>query len=154
MIFSEARFRKALPVWERGMERELNHALKLFAAVGRASDVLLRVSGYTGYQIFINGEFVHYGPARAGRGYYRIDEIEIGKYLTREENSLVIIASGYFCDSFEWLKEPSFICAEIVADGEVAAYTGGEGFYACRYTEKIKGCRDIPISVPLPRSTI
>lgn len=138
MIFSEARFRKALPVWERGMERELNHALKLFAAVGRASDVLLRVSGYTGYQIFINGEFVHYGPARAGRGYYRIDEIEIGKYLTREENSLVIIASGYFCDSFEWLKEPSFICAEIVADGEVAAYTGGEGFYACRYTEKIK----------------
>ena len=138
MIFSEARFIKALPVWERGMQRELNHALKFTADVGKYTNALLRISGHTGYQVFINGEFVHYGPARAGRGYYRVDEIRIEKYLTRDENTLVIIATGYFCDSFEWLKEPSFICAEIEADREIVAYTGGTGFTACRYIEKLK----------------
>jgi hypothetical protein len=138
MIFSEARFIKALPVWERGMQRELNHALKFTADVGKYTNALLRISGHTGYQVFINGEFVHYGPARAGRGYYRVDEILIEKYLTRDENTLVIIATGYFCDSFEWLKEPSFVCAEIEADREIVAYTGGTGFTACRYIEKLK----------------
>ena len=138
MIFSETRFVKALPVWERGMQRELNHALKISARVGRHTDALMRISGYTGYQIFINGEFVHYGPARAGRGYYRVDEIEIGSRLTLEENLVTIVATGYFCDSFEWLKEPSFVCAEIISRGEVIAYTGGEDFTAVRYSEKLQ----------------
>ena len=138
MIFSEARFLKALPVWEREMQKELNHALEFTVELTKYAKALLRISGHTGYQIFINGEFVHYGPARAGRGYYRVDEIEIGKYLTRDDNELVIIATGYFCDSFEWLKEPSFVCAEIEADGEIVAYTGDNGFLAYRYSQKLK----------------
>ncbi|MBE6634778.1 MAG: hypothetical protein E7617_01070 [Ruminococcaceae bacterium] len=138
MIFAESHFIKALPVWECGMQKELNHALRFVADVRDYSDALLRISGHTGYQVFINGRFIHYGPARAGRGYYRVDELDVGKYLTRGENRILILASGYFCDSFEWLKEPSFIIAELVSDGKVVAFTGGEGWKAYSYSKKIR----------------
>ncbi len=138
MIYREFYFKSAKPVYEAGCDRELNHAIKLEAEIGKYDDLDLIISGYTGYQIFINGKFVHYGPARAGRGYYRVDELSVSKYLTYEKNVITVIATGYYVDSFEWLKEPSFIIAELVSDGKVIACTGGEGWKAYSYSEKIR----------------
>ena len=138
MIFREKKFTKARPVWERGMQKELNHSLKFVSSVEKSENAILRISGYTGYQVFVNGELVHYGPARAGRGYYRIDEISISKHLTMEHNEVTVISTGYFCDTFQWLKEPSFLAAEIISGGEVTAYTGGDGWRAYSHSEKIK----------------
>ena len=138
MIFEKIKFSKARPVWEKGKQRELNHSLRFVSHVGRSENAILRISGYTGYQVFINGEFVHYGPARAGRGYYRTDEINVSTMLTESDNEVTVLSTGYFCDTFEWLKEPSFFCAEIVCDGKIVAYTGGEGWKAYSYPERIK----------------
>ena len=120
------------------MQTELNHALKFETRVGKYENAVLRISGYTGYQVFVNGEFVHWGPARAGRGHYRVDELYIGKYLLSEENVITVLSTGYYCDTFQWLKEPSFLCAEIESSGEILAYTGGNGWRAYPYSEKIK----------------
>ena len=138
MKFKETQFVKACPVWEKGMQTELNHSLKFVSNIEGCKDAFLRISGYTGYQIFINGKFVHYGPARAGRGYYRVDELSVSKYLTYEKNVITVVATGYYVDSFEWLKEPSFIIAELVSEGKVVAFTGGEGWKAYSYSEKIR----------------
>ncbi|MBQ3016299.1 MAG: hypothetical protein IJD79_05920 [Clostridia bacterium] len=138
MKFKETQFVKACPVWEKGMQTELNHSLKFVSNIEECKDAFLRISCYTGYQIFINGQFVHYGPARAGRGYYRVDELSVSKYLTYEKNVITVIATGYYVDSFEWLKEPSFIIAELVSNGKVVAFTGGEGWKAYSYSEKIR----------------
>ncbi len=138
MLFKEIKFEKACPVWEKGMQTELNHSLKFVSDIEKSKNAFLRICGYTGYQVFINGEFIHFGPARAGRGYYRVDEIDISKYLTTTDNIVTVISTGYYCDTFEWLKEPSFLCAEIICNGEVVAYTGGEGWHAYSYTEHVK----------------
>lgn len=138
MLFEAVNFEKARPVWEKGMQKELNHSLKFVSGIAKRRDALLRISGYTGYQVFINGEFVHFGPARAGRGHYRVDEISIGNYLTEEINEVSVFSTGYYCDTFEWLKEPSFFCAEIVCSGNIASYTGGEGWSAYSVSERIK----------------
>lgn len=139
MIFKEKTFNKALPVWVKGKQTEQNFTV-LYETVfdGCHGDVTLRISGYTGYQVFVNGEFVHWGPARAGRGYYRVDELLLDKYIVNGKNTIDVLATGYYCNSFEWLKEPSFFCAELEINGTVTAYTGGLGWKAYEYTEKIR----------------
>ena len=137
MIHREYSFRAAKPVYESGKDKELNHAIKIEAEVGKYNDLTLAVSGYTGYQVYINGEFVHYGPARAGRGYYKVDELNISAYLTKESNLISIVATGCYVSSFEWLKEPSFVIAELISGDDVIAYTGGDGWRAYSILEKI-----------------
>ena len=128
MIFKNTSFKKAIPIWEKGMQTEQNHAVLFETIVDGRAEALLRISGYTGYQIFVNEQFVHWGPARAGRGYYRVDEIPLCAYLKDGRNAITVLATGYYCHSFEWFKEPSFLCAEIEKDGEIICYTGGNGW--------------------------
>ena len=120
MIFKKTSFKKAKPIWEKGEQKTQNHTILFESFVKQAPTAVLRISGYTGYQVFINGEFVHWGPARAGRGYYRVDEFIIGKYLKDKNNRISVLSTGYYTDSFEWFKEPSFICAEIEANDSIS----------------------------------
>lgn len=138
MLFQQTKFIKAKPVWEKGSENDFNHALRFEADVKKSENALLSISGYTGYQVFINNKFVHYGPARAGRGHYRVDKLDISEYLTKENNVVSVLATGYACSTFQWLKEPSFISAEIFCDGEIVAFTGGEGFRAYSLSERVQ----------------
>lgn len=34
------------------------------------------------YNLFVNGEFVNFGPARTAHGHLRVDEINLSPYLT------------------------------------------------------------------------
>ena len=117
-------FIKAIPVWLKNRRHDAN------LQVGFRCDFLapknqkytLRLCGSTLYRIFLNGEFVGYGPARAGHGYMRIDTISLD--VRAGENKLAIEVAGYNCACFYTLNIPSFLCAEVVLDGDVIAYTG------------------------------
>ncbi len=134
-------FKKAVPVWEEGTEKEMNLTLSFAAKIGRTEKATLCLAASTCYLIFVNGKFVGQGPARAGHGYYRVDEIDIAPLLTEETNIVAVRVSGYNINSFCWLDQPSFLCAEIVSDGDVLAYTSNDaatGFIACRTPERIQ----------------
>ena len=120
-------FLRAVPVWEAGKEREMNQMLCFEAELDLTEDSVLRIAGQTGYRVFINGEFVHFGPARAGRGCYRVEEIPLRQ---AGHVRITVIATGYYCASFYWLREESFLCAEVVCKGKVLAATGDGGFVA------------------------
>lgn len=68
MLFKERKFVKAIPVWEEGKQRTLNHAIRLETQIVRYDNAILRISGHTAYQIFINGEFIHWGRQERGAG--------------------------------------------------------------------------------------
>ena len=138
MIYKEKSFIKARPIWEVGKQMTLNHTLLFETEIDKGENILLRVTGYTGYQIFINGKFIHWGPARAGREYYRVDELELDRYITEDKNKITVISTGYYCESFQWFKEPSFFCAEIETDGEIICYTGDGNWKAYSYDDKIQ----------------
>ncbi len=130
MIAMDYNFKLAKPIWEMGKECELNYPMLFTAKLPRLKNALLCISGYTGYQVFVNGVFVCFGPARAGHGHYRVDEVEISHLLDRSENIITVRATGYYCASFEWLKQPSFICAEVISDGRSLIPTGGDAWRA------------------------
>ncbi len=129
-------FKKAVPVWIKGEEKEMNVSLLLSAKAGR--NAKLDITGHSLYQVFVNGELLSEGPARAGHGYYRADRLDLSRLASEDENDIRIIVAGYNVNSFYLLDEPSFVCAELYDGGRITAYTGGEGFTYERYTDRIR----------------
>ena len=90
--------------------------------------------------MLVNGTLIAHGPAREAHGFYRVDELELGKYLDKPSNTVEIRVYGYNINTFEYLDQPSFTSAEIIAGGEVKAYTAAPesvGFKSYVITERI-----------------
>lgn len=126
-------FHRAVPVWENGTEREMNRHLCFTVKLpsGLESPVL-SLAGSASFTVSINGQFIAHGPARCARGYYRVDQIALAKYLTSGEGVLSIRVAGYYARSLSNLRQPSFLCAELTDGETVIAYTDAEeGGFAC-----------------------
>ena len=126
---SGASFVAAKPIWPKGRETEKNlfvgfHASFKAPAQGR---VLLRATGATLYRVCLNGHFLGHGPARGPHGYFRMDEWDLTDKLQPGVNVVAFEVAGYNVNSYYLLDQPSFLQAEVVADGKVLASTDGPG---------------------------
>ncbi len=76
---SEIAFRAAKSIWPRGREKEMNLFVGFRAVFegSREQEVYLRVAGTTLYRIYLNGEFLAWGPARGPHGYFRTDLFDL-----------------------------------------------------------------------------
>ena len=117
-------FARAEPAWPVGAGTEMNGFVRFEAWFERAGDALpvLRVSGSSVYRIRLNGAFVGYGPARAAKGWFRVDEWELAD-AHPGLNLVEIEVSVYNCGNFYIPKQPGFLQAEIVAGDRVLAST-------------------------------
>jgi len=133
-----ASFQAARPVWPTGRETERNLLVGFRAVVTApaAEPAVLRLTGATLYRVFLNGAFVGHGPARAGHGFYRVDEWSLA--LRVGTNVVAIEVAGYNANSFYLLDQPSFLQAEVVAGDRVLAATGGTGFDAAILPERVQ----------------
>jgi alpha-L-rhamnosidase len=138
-------FKEALPVWQKGKEKEMNYSM-LFKTVILCNEnsgkrYVVRIAASTVYQLFINGKFITTGPCRTAHGYYRVDEIDITEDLDLGDNVVAILVAGYNINNYYTLNQPSFLQAEIVEEtyGIVLAATGScNPFYSRPYKERIK----------------
>ena len=89
--------------------------------------VRLAVAGATLYRVFLNGEFIAWGPARAAHGYFRVDELDLTPKIEPDGNILCIEVAGYNVNSYYVLDQPSFLQAELKVGSTVLASTAGEG---------------------------
>ena len=133
--------KKAVPVWAEGRQTEMNLSLG-FRGVFQANrnvGFTLKITGSTIYRAFLNGEFLGYGPARAGHGYYRVDEYDLSKKVRKGENILAIEVAGYNINTFYTLDQPSFLQAEVLSGGQVVLATGNNtGFEAFQIKERLQ----------------
>lgn len=127
-------FEKAVPVWPFGREHEMNLWLSFRAIANGANKTVLRLTGSSAYNVKVNGAFVAFGPARSAHGFYRVDELDISEYI-KERAVVTIDVAGYNADSYYHIDQPSFLCAELIEDGDITAFTGGEGFICRVMTE-------------------
>jgi alpha-L-rhamnosidase len=138
---TEPLIRKALPVWAAGREKEMNLNLG-FRGVFQAKsgqDVTLKITASTLYRVFVNGQFAGSGPARAAHGYFRVDEYPAGKWLKDGENIIAVEVAGYNVNTYYTLDQPSFLLAEVEADGKVILATGkNRDFEIFRIEERVQ----------------
>lgn len=121
------------PVWARGRSREINLHLE-FDIVLPSGAQTVRLTASTAYQLFADDAFIAYGPARAGDGYFRVDEWRVdGKAR------LTVLVAGYYSSCFEYSLYPSFLNLEVLdAQGAVLLATGRDAIAAFAYAPKLR----------------
>lgn len=117
-------FLKALPVWLDGRETDINLTVQFKTLCPKLEDGAICIATSGLYNLYVNGKFVAFGPARAGLGHFRMDRIPLVPHLTHEQNTIVIEVCGYNAFSFEIQKQPSFLQAEIISGSDILACTG------------------------------
>ena len=132
------RFEKAVPVWPQGYESEWNTFFGFRAAfvAHKGERPLLRVTGCSDYRISLNGRHVGWGPARAAKGWFRVDEIPLD--AEDGKNFLAIEVAGYNCNSFCLMDQPPFLQAEVVLGGRVVAATGANGSFEVQRLPRVQ----------------
>jgi alpha-L-rhamnosidase len=133
--------KKAVPVWADNREKEMNLTLgfrSVFVAA-KNQKATLKITASTLYRVFLNGEFLGYGPARAGHGYFRVDEYDLTKRVNHGENIIAIEVAGYNVNSYYTLDQTSFLQAEVESGGQVVIATGSvPGFDAFELKERLQ----------------
>ena len=126
-------FKKAVPVWAKELVSDRNIMLCFEAEIDYAGEqARVNIAADTLYRMYINGEFAFYGPQRCGRGWWRVDELDITAKLKKGRNTVCIQVVNYGVCSFQYIKQPGFLQAEITLDGKVAAATDINGDFRAR----------------------
>lgn len=119
-------FLQAKPIWIEGKEQEVNCRVQFKAVCPKDDNARIHIATSGIYQLWINGEFVAYGPARAGKNHFRMEDMDISNLLCKEENTVIIEVAGYYCLNFYVMQQDSFLQAEIVSGNKVIAFTGND----------------------------
>ena len=106
-------FRKANPVWEKDKSAEKNYELYFRCQLGKQTDVTLRIATSCEYQLWINGIFIAFGPAKAAHGFFKVDTVLLDGYLHEQINTVVLKTVSANINSFAVLDQPPFVTAEI-----------------------------------------
>ncbi len=115
-------FKKAKPVFLSGLSSTMNITGAFTCPLPAAGkDAVLRIAAATRYRAYLNGQLLMAGPARAAHGHARVDEIPLD--LTTGGELRIDVAS-YFLKSYDGVKHPGFLTAEVCAGDEVLAATG------------------------------
>lgn len=73
----------------------------------------LRIAAADCYQVFLDGKFIGFGPARAAHGYAREERIRVGKGL------LTVVVASYHIESFWLIKQDPFVRLRLSEGGAV-----------------------------------
>lgn len=130
----EQLFELAKPVWLQGKAEEI-HIRAQFRAVFRCEEeevkkAVCRVATSGIYNLFVNGRFVAYGPARAGKNHFRMDAVSIEPFIKKGVNVIALEVAGYYVNSYYLQCQPSFVQAEVLCGERVVCHTGGTDFIA------------------------
>ena len=141
MKYDAYTFKSAVPVWSGALREEMNISLSFRAEIpfnGEEKELRLALAAASTYILRVNGALVFYGPAAAARGVFRVDEIDLLPYLKKGNNVITVRVAAYNTNSFMVPEAKGVLCAEIIADGQVIAATGKQGFTAYRTAERVQ----------------
>ena len=102
--------------WIENSDRK-NYEICITKSVGRAENASIAVIAKYTYNLFINGQFVCYGPARTASGYARIDNIDISKFLTEEQNEIALYCLSVETKTLCFSEGASYLGCELTVDG-------------------------------------
>lgn len=123
-----------ITVWGVAEEKQ-NVELCFCCKIEKREAVVLELVAKDIYNLFINGRFAAYGPARTAKGYSRLERIELDAYLTEEENIISVYVQSNNASSLYITKEEPLFGACIWADGQKIA--GTEDFKCYWMTDKL-----------------
>ena len=98
---------------------ERNTELCFYCRIPKAENTTISLVAKDVYNLFVNGRFVCYGPARAAKGYARVDEIDIAPFLTEENNLVQVYVQSCKTATICFPCEEPLFGAEIRENGKL-----------------------------------
>lgn len=89
---------------------------KEFTIKGRSA--ALHITADSRYQLYLNGEYLGFGPLRAYPDHYKKDVYELGGLLKKGKNVLSVLVEHFGCDTFQYLKRDGGLLAWLESEGE------------------------------------
>lgn len=129
-------FKSAIPVYLKGQSEEMNTFATFPIRTGNLQGAELHLAAAAFYQVWVNGEFAAFGPARTAKGYGRKDILSLDRFRG-ENNEILIHVAGYFCKSYNGVRQPSFLQAEVLRGDEIL-YATDESVLAYDNGQKIR----------------
>ena len=131
-------------VWAKN-RLEHNDELCFTATLEKAENVTMKIVGRDVFNLYVNGQFILYGPARAGHGYLRVEEVDLTPYLTQEINYIALDVICYYTKSLAVTTEKPVVGIEIYAGEtllkDAADFTIREMTDRVRKTERMSSQR-------------
>ncbi len=130
-------FIKAKPIFLKNLQYEMNITGIFVCELPETKEsAVLRLTGSTRYKVYLNGEMIAAGPARAAHGYARVEDVNLGT----KGGVLRIDVASYNCRSYDGVKHSGFLTAEAVAGEAVIAATGYDfkGFRNLSRVQKVQ----------------
>ena len=113
-----------------------NTELCFTCKLAKSDSAILRFIAKDVYNVFVNGQFVQYGPARAAKGYARVEMLSLAPYLTKEENVLCVYVQSNYTRTLCFALEKPLFAAEVLVDGKVLFTT--DDFSCFEMTDKLQ----------------
>lgn len=113
-------------VFAKEFLQEKNVTVAFRARIARGKYVL-RMAAANCWRIFLNGEFLGYGPMRTAHGYALVHERTL--CAEREENFLVVEAAAYNVNSYCTILQQPFFGAELEGMDGAPSYSTDD--FAC-----------------------
>lgn len=136
-------------VWAAGYKDEMNVSVAFRAAVPTGK-FTLRVAASNTFRVFINGEFLAYGPMRTAHVYSNISEYEIS--IQAENCYIVAEVANYNINTYYIVKEEPFFACEVVSGGKVIADT--YAFKGYLLTDRVKRVPKYSLQRPFAESYV
>lgn len=108
-------------IWTPGLENEKNYTLGFSLKLPQKSDLQLKIAVSNTCRVYVNDNFIWYGPQRAAHGFAAVQDLALDKYLKDGDNYLTVEVACYNVKNFYSLKEQPFFSAQLISDGAVIA---------------------------------
>ncbi len=119
-----AAFKAATPSWPDTGGDDLNRRVGFRVALDSLpEDAVLRVATSGLYRATVDGKFLGHGPARAGHGYFRIDEWPLKTMAGKGTRVIGIEVAASVARSYYMVKQAPFVQIEIISGDKVLATT-------------------------------
>ena len=102
-------------IWAKNRS-EHNDELCFTTTLKKNQATTLKIVARDFFNLYINGKFILCGPARAGHGYLRVEEVDIAPYLTEEENAIAIDVLSYYSITLATTMEQALVGIEVWSD--------------------------------------
>ena len=133
-------FYQAKPIFPVGKSTEKNTLATFRATVPDLRGTTLSVAAAYFYQVWVNGKFVAFGPARTAKYYARVDRLPLDDYAKDGENEIVIMVQNHHCRALSYIFQKGFLQAELTRGEEVLLATGKdfEAYLPTTRIQKVK----------------
>lgn len=121
-------------VWNKEMREVKNHTLAFVYEWKAERGDSIKLAAASIYRMFVNGELIGYGPARAAHGYSRVDHYNFSEYAGKQVRAVIEVFASNI-NTFYIVDELPFFSAELSRNGQIMAEA--TDFTAYHLTDRI-----------------